>query len=264
MSGSMQLSVERMSTNLFLLSILWLWVLNCIDLSNCTTVCQDIPCWIVIVDMTHCEAPVYFGSTYPPSMRQISCIHVFCCWQPHLSPSPFGEINLLLDNSFPVTENASSFCVWLDSCAGLRFCWTMAALSYRAPLRAAAPYVLPLIELFLGSVKARSARQSPLIFLNDVASVSVNLGATAARRGLLWLTSLRDKQSRLTDEWTITSTPPENISATSEPSQRINNISVFTRLQMQTEISWFVISFDSAVMTVGIFGLSRFWIFFPH
>lgn len=62
---------------------------------------------------------------------------------------------------------------------------------------AAAPYVFSLIELFPGPVDAGSARQSPLIFLNDVASVSVTLRAAAARRGLLWLTSRRDKQSCL-------------------------------------------------------------------
>lgn len=64
---------------------------------------------------------------------------------------------------------------------------------------AGAPHVFFLIELFPGPVEAGSARQSPLIFLNDVASVSVNHHAAAARRRLLWLTSQRDKQSSLLD-----------------------------------------------------------------
>lgn len=79
-----------------------------------------------------------------------------------------------------------------------------------------------LIELFLGPVEAGFARQSPLIFLNDVASVTVNLRAAAARRDPLWLTSLGDKQPCLTDEGTITPTLPENISATSEHSEKVN------------------------------------------
>lgn len=89
---------------------------------------------------------------------------------------------------------------------------------------AAAPYVFSVIELFPGPVEAGSARQSPLIFLNDVASVSVNLGAAAARRGLLWLTSQRDKQSCLldTDDGTITSTLPKNISATREHGEKVS------------------------------------------
>lgn len=59
---------------------------------------------------------------------------------------------------------------------------------------AAALNVFSLIELFPGPVEAGSARQSPLIFLNDVTSVSVKFGVAAARRVLLWLTSPRDKQ----------------------------------------------------------------------
>ena len=68
-----------------------------------------------------------------------------------------------------------------------------------------------LIELFPGPEEAGSARQSSLIFLNDVASVSVNHCAAAARHSLLWLTSQRDKQPSLldTDEGTITSTLPK-------------------------------------------------------
>lgn len=86
----------------------------------------------------------------------------------------------------------------------------------------AAPYVFFLIELFPGPVEAGSARQNPLILLNDVSSVSVNFGVAAARRGLLWMTSQRDKQSSPLDtgEGTITSTPPRNISAAGEHSKK--------------------------------------------
>ncbi|CAB1432773.1 unnamed protein product [Pleuronectes platessa] len=91
---------------------------------------------------------------------------------------------------------------------GLLVCCVLSSSSEAA----AAPYVFSLIELFPGPVEAGSARRSPLIFLNDVASVSVKVAAAAARRGLLELTSQRDKQSSLldTDGGAITSTPPKN------------------------------------------------------
>lgn len=133
------------------------------------------------------------------------------------------------DTNFTIAANVSAFSAfdWTPRESSIAIeLWESSGVLCLIELlwRAAAPYVFSLIELFLGPVEAGSARQSPLIFLNDVASVSVNLHAAAARRGLLWLTSPRDKQSSLlyTDEGRITSILPKNISATSERWEKVN------------------------------------------
>ncbi len=158
-------------------------------------------------------------STCHQSRWQISCIHVVHCWHTHVSLfllGLFGTEKPPLDTNFTIAVNVSAFSAsdWtpLEASSPIELREAFGVLCLIELLwGAAAPYVFSLIELFPGPVEAGSARQSPLIFLNDVASVSVNLRAAAARRGLLWLTSQRDKQSSLldTDEGTITSTLPK-------------------------------------------------------
>lgn len=114
-----------------------------------------------------------------------------------------------------VNECFCFFCVWLDSSGASSpiELWESSGVLCLIELLwgAAARCVFSLIELFLGPVEAWSARQSPLIFFNDVASVFVNFHTAAARRGLLWLTSQKDKRSSLldADKGTITSTLPK-------------------------------------------------------
>lgn len=145
---------------------------------------------------------------------QISCIHVVHFWHtdgPLFLLCHIGTENLPWDASFTIAVNVSAFSAsdWtpLEASSSIEL-WEASGVLCLIELLwgAAAPYVFSLIELFPGPVEAGSARQSPLIFLNDVTSVSVNLRAAAARRGLLWLTSQRDKQSSLWDtgEGTIT------------------------------------------------------------
>lgn len=161
---------------------------------------------------------------------QIRRINAFCFWQ---TPLSYWHQKLLWDTNFTVAVNECFcfFCVWLDSSGAsspIELWEAFGVLCLIELLWGAAGLlcVFSLIELFLGPVEAGSARQSPLIFFNDVASVFVNFHAAAPRRGLLWLTSQKDKWHSLldADEGTITSTLPKSISATSEYSEKFNSL----------------------------------------
>lgn len=182
--------------------------------------------------MMQCQALVHCQE-YMPSKQVADQLYTCCLLLTHSSvffpPLSHWDRKPLWDTSFTIAVNASAFSPsdWtpLEASSPIEL-WGASGVFCLIEFLwgTAAPYVFSLIELFLGPVEAGSARQSPLIFLNDVASVSVNLRAAAARRGLLWLTSRRDKQSCLldTDEGTITSTLPKNISSTSEHSEKVN------------------------------------------
>lgn len=151
---------------------------------------------------------------------QFACLWFFTDTFIRASSFSLGQKMSLWRYSFTI-ESSCFFCrsTGLDK---MRVSWCV--VSYRAPARGL--YAL-----------SHGARWSPLIFLNDAASVSVSLRAAAARRGLLWLTSRGDKQSSLRHR------RRDNNINTNEGQRESQQTNRDMKLKQQTKILFHLLSF---------------------